>query len=232
MIDASLFLLMTFYSIIVWNPITRSASSSLCPMQSQITCLKMVIECERNNLSLPLLSLSHASPPDEVYGFLPDMRVDRRSLMSMILYFFRWIDWPTLSLQIKVQAVFDNASIFATHPYSANIFFTVYMFPCAAILVCADVNTSKDRSLRTGCQPELQLLLALARSHFFHSTPFGVMYSLLLSHPRLVNQQLSCTTFNVDKTCCGCFIRADGYSLHNNFRQSHPIIWCNRTVML
>lgn len=118
--------------------------------------------------------------------------------------------------------------------------FHVYMFPCSAILICADINTSKDRGLRAGCKPELQFCLLQQEVIFPHYAIWCHVHTVLsgssfLSYPRLVNQlsqKLSCTTFNVDGTCCGCFTRADGCSLRSSLRQSHPITWCNHAVML
>lgn len=55
-----------------------------------------------------------------------------------------------------MRAVFDSASIFTI---TQQNHFTDNIFPCAAILICADVNTSTDKGLTIGCEPELQFCL-------------------------------------------------------------------------
>lgn len=93
--------------------------------------------------------------------------------------------------------------------------FTPHTFSCAAILICADVNTSKDqkgfKKWLWARRAVVFVLFCTSEKTFFHSVPFGVMYTLcsVLAVLSLVSEltalQLSYATFSVDETCCGCF---------------------------
>ena len=156
----------------------------------------MVIECDRNNLSLPPFSLSHGSPPlwRSVWistwfeGWSAKMNVNYLKCLSVN----RLTD---ASRKIKVKAVFDGASIFSRTPRQKPKQLHCRHVSIWVVRVCADVNPSKGRGLR-----DLQFRLTYL---FFHI--FGVMYTPLSTVScvcRLVNQlsqQLSCKTFNKDE---------------------------------
>lgn len=142
MIDASLSQLMTFYDIIIGNPITRSASRSPCRMQSQITCVKTVIECDGNNLSLPIHSLPNTSRPDKLYGFLPDMNDDRLNVNDLKL------NWLTGASRQK--ALFDGASPSTAASYCLHV-----CMRAAALTVRAAASLRPWSHFSTACTSTL-----------------------------------------------------------------------------
>lgn len=154
MIDASLSQLMTFYDIIIGNPITRSASQSPCRMQSQITCVKTVIVWSKQSVTAYPLTLTHQQPWQTISIFtwrerwsaqlnVNDLKVNRLTGTSQ---------------QIKVKALFDDASFFTTVFYCLH----VCLWSCFNCLCCCLWHVYHSCSFpqhATGCRIHRSILL-------------------------------------------------------------------------
>jgi hypothetical protein len=134
-IDASLFAAMTFSSIIMGNPIRGPASRSLCLMQSQITCLKMVIECDLDDPSLTCLYLSQplhslpATPLTKCMDFT--WYRDERQPLNVNDLKWLWVHRSTRGhWQRKVKSEFDSASILSADAWRPP------QTPFACLAVC------------------------------------------------------------------------------------------------